>query len=62
MRRRELIMLLGAAAAWPLTARGQQQRERMRRIGVLMPSAADNPSTGRRGEAGRAGSPPGRTA
>jgi len=42
MRRREFILALGGAAAWPLLARGQQL-ERMRRVGVLMPFAADNP-------------------
>ena len=42
MKRRAFIAGLGGAVAWPLGASAQQP-ERMRRIGVLMPLAADDP-------------------
>src|SRR5689334_24903465 len=42
MRRREFIAGLGSWLAMPLVALAQQG-ERMRRIGMLLPAAADDP-------------------
>ncbi|MGA7103510.1 MAG: hypothetical protein WB019_25180 [Pseudolabrys sp.] len=43
MQRRNFIRLLGGAAvAWPFAARAQQP-DRMRRIGVMMGYAEDDP-------------------
>jgi putative ABC transport system substrate-binding protein len=42
VKRRDFITLVGGATTWPLGAHGQQP-EPVRRIGVLMTTAADDP-------------------
>src|SRR5215471_882135 len=43
MRRRDFITVAGSAAVWPLVARAQQTADRMRRIGVIVGYAEDDP-------------------
>jgi hypothetical protein len=46
MKRRDFITLLsGAAVAWPVVVHAQQG-ERMRRVGMISPLAADDPGCG----------------
>src|SRR6516162_6506982 len=42
MRRRDFVAGLGSVAAWPMAVQAQQ-RERMRRIGVLMVTNENDP-------------------
>jgi putative tryptophan/tyrosine transport system substrate-binding protein len=42
MRRRRFLTLVGSAVTWPLVSHAQQP-ERMRRVGVLMSTAVDDP-------------------
>ena len=43
MRRRDFITVAGSAAVWPLVARAQQPADRVRRIGVMVGYAEDDP-------------------
>jgi putative ABC transport system substrate-binding protein len=54
MRRRDFVAGLGVAAAWPFVARGRQP-EQMRRVGVLIFSAENDPVTATRTAALRDG-------
>ena len=50
IRRREFIVTLTGAGGWPLAARAQQPK-RMRRVGALMPKAANDPQAQERNAA-----------
>src|SRR5882757_9077999 len=54
MKRRELITFLGGAAAWPFAARAEQS-DRMRRVGLVLGIAENDPETEARMVAFRAG-------
>src|SRR5262245_24200783 len=45
MRRRDFVVLVGSATAWPLAVQGQQTVERMRRVAILAGGTEDSSVT-----------------